>query len=153
MSNSKPEPWKSEPTLPAPKRMGNPNWYKGCPGQNTSKNKGGRPKGSLDKYTILSRQLLTDRGPELVQKVIDMAMAGDKTCLKMCMDRIIPTSKAVTLTAGDSGKGDVIINVSGLDAKVVSHGDEAEYEEGVIISNDDIDTTMTKLNEKTDGKS
>ena len=36
----------------------------------------GRPKGSMNKYTILSRELLTERGPEIVQVIIDRALKG-----------------------------------------------------------------------------
>ena len=105
-------------------------------------NPAGRPKGSVNKYTELSRELMSVKGPEIVQKVIDMAMEGDRTCLKMCMDRILPTTKAVSLTNGNE-KGDVIINIGGLNEKVIEAEEQKplEYEEGVIIDD-------TKLDEK-----
>ena len=73
------------------KHKGSPNLYKGM----KSLNPNGRPKGSMNKFTALSRELMSTKGPEIVQKVVDMALEGDRTCLKMCMDRIIPTTKAV----------------------------------------------------------
>ena len=79
---------------PVKRKRGNPNLYKGMPPLNPE----GRKKGSLNKYTKLSRELMSNKGPEIVQKVIDMALEGDRHCLKMCMDRIIPTSKAVEIT-------------------------------------------------------
>jgi len=65
------------------------------PGQ--SGNPRGRPKGTLNKYTELSRELLSENGVMIVQKVIDKAMEGDVACLKMCMDRIVPAHKAVEI--------------------------------------------------------
>ena len=41
----------------------------------------GRPKGSVNKFTALSRELMSTKGPEIVKKVIDMALEGDRTCL------------------------------------------------------------------------
>ena len=70
----------------------------------------GRPKGSMNKYTILSRELLTERGPEIVQVIIDRALKGDVHCLKMCMDRIVPTTKAVEINHRKHDGG-VVINV------------------------------------------
>ena len=86
---------------------GNPNLYKGMPALNPN----GRPKGSMNKYTILSRELLTERGPEIVQVIIDRALKGDVHCLKMCMDRIVPTTKAVEISHRKHDGG-IIINVS-----------------------------------------
>jgi len=63
----------------------------------TSGNPAGRPKGSVNKYTELSRELLSENGVLIVSKVIEKAMDGDVACLKMCMDRIIPAHKAVEI--------------------------------------------------------
>ena len=106
----------------------------------------GRPKGSVNKYTALSRELMSTKGPEIVQKVIDMAMEGDRTCLKMCMDRILPTTKAVELRANED-KGNVIINIGGLEEKVTVEQEKAplEYEEGVIIDDEALDAKIVEV--------
>ena len=126
------------------KNKGSPNLYKGM----KSLNPNGRPKGSVNKYTALSRELMSNRGPEIVQKVIDLALEGDRTCLKMCMDRIIPTTKAVEFRSSED-KGNVIINVGGLEAKKVEIEDkdqkELTYEDGVIIEETDIDKTIVSI--------
>ena len=126
------------------KNKGSPNLYKGM----KSLNPNGRPKGSVNKYTALSRELMSNRGPEIVQKVIDLALEGDRTCLKMCMDRIIPTTKSVEFRSGED-KGNVIINVGGLEAKKVEIEEkdqkELTYEEGVIIEETDIDKTIVSI--------
>ena len=94
-----------------PKRKaGNPNFHKGMKAPEGV----GRPKGSVNKYTALARELMSNKSPEIVEKVIEKAMEGDVHCLKMCLDRILPVHKAVdsTRTKADA---QVIINVSSLD--------------------------------------
>lgn len=114
---------------PVKRKRGNPNLYKGMPPLNPE----GRKKGSLNKYTKLSRELMSNKGPEIVQKVIDMALEGDRHCLKMCMDRIIPTSKAVEITHDHQDLG---INIIVESVKAIEKQEEedfktieAEYEE------------------------
>lgn len=75
-----------------------------------SGNPKGRPKGSINKYTQLSRELLSAKGPEIVQVVIDKALKGDVHCLKMCMDRIVPQQKAVEIKHTKAEEG-LVINV------------------------------------------
>jgi|MEHZ01.3.fsa_nt_MEHZ010818967.1_2 hypothetical protein len=50
----------------------------------------GRPKGSKDKRTQ-HRELFNSRAPEILNKAIELALAGDTACLKMCLDRIVPS--------------------------------------------------------------
>ena len=126
------------------KHKGSPNLYKGM----KSLNPNGRPKGSVNKYTALSRELMSTKGPEIVQRVIDLALEGDRTCLKMCMDRIIPTTKAVEFRSSDD-RGNVIINVGGLEAKKVEIEEkdkkELTYEDGVIIDEATVDETIVSI--------
>ena len=126
------------------KHKGSPKLYKGM----KSLNPNGRPKGSMNKFTALSRELMSARGPEIVQKVVDLALEGDRTCLKMCMDRIIPTTKAVEFRASED-RGNVIINVGGLEAKRVEIEEkdkkELTYEDGVIIDDSRIDETIVSI--------
>jgi hypothetical protein len=93
----------------------------------------GREKGSVNKYTKLSRELMSNKGPEIVQKVIDMALEGDRHALKMCMDRILPTTKAVEITHDHSDLGINIIveGVKALEKKEAKEFKtiEAEYTE------------------------
>ena len=112
MSSSQEEP-------PKKKKRGNPSLYKGMPPLNPK----GRSKGSLNKFTKLSRELMSNKGPEIVQKVIDMALEGDRHCLKMCMDRII-TSKAVEITHDHQDLGINII-VEGI--KAIEREEEEDY--------------------------
>jgi len=88
------------------KRLGNPNLVKGM----KSLNPAGRPKGSVNKYTQLARELLSSRGEEIVEVVIAKALKGDVHCLKMCMDRIVPAQKAVEIKH-TKAEGGLTINV------------------------------------------
>tara|TARA_Y100000401_G_scaffold61985_1_gene49214 strand:+ start:593 stop:982 length:390 start_codon:yes stop_codon:yes gene_type:complete len=111
------------------KKRGNPNFHKGMPALNPT----GRPKGSLNKYTKLSRELMSTKGPEIVNKVIELALEGDRHCLKMCMDRIIPTSKAVEITHEhqDLGVNIIIEGVKAVEAREAKEQEvfEAEFQE------------------------
>ena len=111
------------------KKRGNPNFHKGMPALNPT----GRPKGSLNKYTKLSRELMSTKGPEIVNKVIELALEGDRHCLKMCMDRKIPTSKAVEITHEhqDLGVNIIIEGVKAVEAREAKEQEvfEAEFQE------------------------
>ena len=58
-----------------------------------SGNPAGKPKGAKDKRTAL-RELLQPHAAQLVQKAVKLALDGDTTALRICIDRIIPAAKA-----------------------------------------------------------
>ncbi len=117
------------------RKAGNPNFHKGMKAAECV----GRPKGSVNKYTALARELMSNKSPEIVQKVIEKAMDGDVHCLKMCLDRILPVHKAVdsTRTKADA---QVIINVSSLDniQQQLDVTPEGELVEPVEKSDDEV---------------
>jgi hypothetical protein len=53
----------------------------------------GRPKGSRNKATLISEQMMEEEGPNIVRTVIDMAVAGNPMMLKLCLERIMPARK------------------------------------------------------------
>jgi hypothetical protein len=110
------------------KKAGNPNLYKGMP----SLNPAGRPVGSVNKYTALSREVLSARGPEIVDKVIELALKGDRHCLKMCMDRIVPAHKAVEIKHEHQDLGINII-VESVKAIEKQEAEEQATFEGEVI--------------------
>lgn len=66
-----------------------------------SGNPNGRPKGS-SRVNELRKQLYS-RSDELIDSVIDAAIAGDMSAMKMCLDRVLPLLKpqennCITLT-------------------------------------------------------
>ena len=67
----------------------NPTQFK--PGQ--SGNPAGRPKGSRNATTLALETLLDGQAAALTQKAVDLALAGDITALRLCLDRILPPRK------------------------------------------------------------
>jgi hypothetical protein len=59
----------------------------------TSGNPSGRPLGSRNHATVLMESLLEGKAEELLQKAVEMALAGDTTALRLCMDRLMPPRK------------------------------------------------------------
>ena len=53
----------------------------------------GRPPGSKNKVTQLVEQLAEGQAEQLVQKVLELASAGDVACLRMVLDRLWPPRK------------------------------------------------------------
>jgi len=53
----------------------------------------GRPQGSRNKATITLQNLLDGHGESITRKCALMAMQGDPTALRLCMERLIPPRK------------------------------------------------------------
>lgn len=58
-----------------------------------SGNPGGRPKGSRNKATIAAESLFDGEAERLTRKVIELALNGDTTALKIALDRLLPSRK------------------------------------------------------------
>lgn len=61
------------------------------PGQ--SGNPAGRPKGARNRSTIAAESLLEGEAEALTRKAIELALAGDTTALRLCMERLVPPRK------------------------------------------------------------
>ena len=132
------------------KKAGNPNFHKGMKPLDGV----GRPKGSVNKFTALARELMSNKSPEIVEKVIEKAMEGDVHCLKMCLDRILPVHKAVD-SSRTKADAQVIINVSSLDSiqQQIDVTPEGELKEPKEKSDDEVIVTIdsTPMTKKFDG--
>jgi hypothetical protein len=53
-------------------------------------NPAGKPKGTRHSATRLAEALIDGRAKELVDKAVDMALAGDPTAMRIVMDRLCP---------------------------------------------------------------
>ena len=126
-----------------PKKRGNPNFYKGMPALNPT----GRKNGVGNKYTALSRELMNNKGPEVVAKVIEKAMEGDVHCLKMCIDRILPVQKAVDPNR-NKNDAQVIINVASI--KSIEQK-ASEFEEAELVDVEEKDDDEVVVNVAADG--
>jgi hypothetical protein len=56
-----------------------------------SGNPAGRPPGALNKKTLAARALLEERAEEIVTNLVDRAMEGHGTAMRLCFDRLVPT--------------------------------------------------------------
>jgi hypothetical protein len=65
-----------------------------------SGNPKGRPKGSLNKATLAAQALFQEEAEALVAKAVEMALQGDRACLRLCIDRLIPARKDLPLPPG-----------------------------------------------------
>lgn len=70
-------------------------------GQNTERNldgtfaagNSGKPKGTRHKVTRAIENLMEGQAEAVAQKAIDMALEGDTTALRLCLERIAPPKK------------------------------------------------------------
>jgi Family of unknown function (DUF5681) len=58
-----------------------------------SGNPKGRPKGARNATTLALESLLDGQATALTQKAIELALTGDLTALRICLDRILPPRK------------------------------------------------------------
>ena len=58
-----------------------------------SGNPAGKPRGAKDKRTAL-RELLEPHKAKLVRKAVELALKGDTTALRLCIDRLMPPLRA-----------------------------------------------------------
>ena len=58
----------------------------------------GRPKGSRNKATLAAQELLDGEAQALTRKAIEVALGGDTTALRLCLERIAPPRRECTLS-------------------------------------------------------
>jgi len=58
-----------------------------------SGNPSGKPLGTRNRTTIAAQQLLDGEAESLTRTCIKMALAGDSTAMRLCMERISPAPK------------------------------------------------------------
>ena len=54
-----------------------------------SGNPKGKPKGTRNRTTIIAQTLLEGQAEALVKKVVRLALDGDLTCLRICLERLV----------------------------------------------------------------
>ena len=96
----------------------------------------GKPKGARHKATKAVEDLLEGQAEGITQKAIELALAGDTTALRLCIERIIPPRKDTPVnfylpsmhSSSDAVKGAASI----LDA--VSNGDLTPLEATSVMA-------------------
>jgi hypothetical protein len=63
-----------------------------------SGNPGGRRLGSRNKATLAAQMLLADEAEALTRKAVELALGGDPTALRLCLERVLPRDRAVRFT-------------------------------------------------------
>jgi Family of unknown function (DUF5681) len=63
-----------------------------------SGNPGGRRLGSRNKATVAAQMLLADEVEALTRKAVELALDGDPTALRLCVERVLPRDRAVRFT-------------------------------------------------------
>jgi hypothetical protein len=58
-----------------------------------SGNPAGRPKGARNRSTIAAEALLEGEAEALTRKAIQLALGGDVTALRLCIERLVPPRK------------------------------------------------------------
>jgi len=58
-----------------------------------SGNPKGRPKGIKDRR-VVHREFLESHAKDLMQKAVDLALEGDGTALRLCLERVVPAIKS-----------------------------------------------------------
>ena len=51
----------------------------------------GKPKGSRHRATQAAQSLIENQSDAITQKAVEMALEGDTTALRLCIERIAPT--------------------------------------------------------------
>jgi Family of unknown function (DUF5681) len=55
-----------------------------------SGNPGGRRRGSRNKATLAAAVLLAGESEALTRRAVEMALGGDPTAMRLCMERVLP---------------------------------------------------------------
>lgn len=58
----------------------------------------GRPQGARHKTTLAMEALLDGEAEALTRKAVDLALDGDTTALRLCLERLSPARKSRTIT-------------------------------------------------------
>jgi hypothetical protein len=54
----------------------------------------GRPAGTRNRATVVAMELLDGEADKLTRKAVELALDGDTTALRLCLERIVPAAKS-----------------------------------------------------------
>jgi len=94
-----------------------------------SGNPAGRPNGSRNAATELAEALLDGEADALVRKCVEMALEGDRSAMKLCLERIVPRrGRAVRLEMpAIAGAADVAPAMAAI-SRAVAQGAVTPYD-------------------------
>ena len=101
-----------------------------------SGNPSGRQPGSRNKATLAVEALLDGEAEALTRKAVELALAGDTTALRLCLDRIAPARKGrpITLAVGDVTSPNDLSTVQGEVVAALARGELTPEEAADVAS-------------------
>ncbi len=110
-----------------------------------SGNPKGRPKGSRNKATILSDVLNEDEANKLMRKCFELALDGNMTAMKICMDRLEAPKKTpqISFALPPITSAEDTVNAHGMVMQAVTAGDISI--EIAKVLNDLIETSLKAI--------
>jgi len=105
-------------------------WKKGQSG-----NPAGKKPGTRHRATLAIEQLLDGEGEALTRKAIELAMDGDMSAIKLCLDRICPPRKSrpINIDLPDVSTGKGVSEAQAVVVQAVGDG-EITPDEGQVLS-------------------
>ena len=58
----------------------------------------GRPRGSRNKASLAAQALLNGHSDALMKKCMHMALSGDSSAMRLCIERLVPTCKELPVS-------------------------------------------------------
>jgi len=83
-----------------------------------SGNPGGRLPGTRNRATLAVEALLEGEAEALTRKAVELALAGDTTALRLCLERVAPVRKGRPILL-DVGDVTTLNDLAGVQARVV----------------------------------
>src|SRR4051812_43087780 len=101
-----------------------------------SGNPNGRERGSKNRVTMAVEALLGGEAEALSRKAIELALAGDTTALRLCLERIAPPRKGrpITLPIGDVTSLNDLSTVQASVVAALAHGELTPEEASDVAS-------------------
>jgi len=95
-------------------------WRKGASG-----NRAGKPRGTRHKATLAAETLLEGEAEALSRKAVELALNGDVSALRLCLDRIVPARKdrPVWFDLPEMKEAKDAVNASAAIVAAVANGD------------------------------
>jgi len=100
-----------------------------------SGNPAGRRQGSRNKATLALEALMDGQAETITQKAVDLALEGDTTALRLCLERIFPPRKSrpVNIALPEVTTAEGVAEAQGAVVQAVADG-ELTPEEGSTIT-------------------